>query len=167
VPSPLSQPRWSALTILSLLLPLTIAALWLRSYLPDTLLWESDSGRLLVIAQSRVRAVARAARDQHTVESYLRYLLNPRFSPNLPPREHRLLGFYYARGDDEGAPHGHFRVVGVPYWFLFTVVAVPTVLLLRRQHLAGRRRARGLCPACGYDCRATPGRCPECGAAPN
>ena len=31
--------------------------------------------------------------------------------------------------------------------------------------VARGRSQRGLCTACGYDVRASPGRCPECGAA--
>jgi hypothetical protein len=42
----------------------------------------------------------------------------------------------------------------IPSWWL-----VRTVPALR----ARRRSSRGLCPTCGYDCRATPERCPECG----
>jgi hypothetical protein len=50
-----------------------------------------------------------------------------------------------------------------PHWLLAALaLALPVVRLLRRQ----RRHPIGNCPACGYDLRATPHRCPECGHTP-
>ena len=59
--------------------------------------------------------------------------------------------------------------LSVPYWLLtvLTLVLPVTSTGLWIKHRARRRRrARGLCATCGYDLRATPGRCPECGAVP-
>jgi hypothetical protein len=51
--------------------------------------------------------------------------------------------------------------VTVPHWFL---AAASAILPAAR---AVRRRTRpGHCSACGYDLRATPQRCPECGRVP-
>jgi hypothetical protein len=53
--------------------------------------------------------------------------------------------------------------IAVPHWLLALVAAIlPTVFGVR--FVRRRRLARlGLCPACGYDLRASPERCPECG----
>jgi hypothetical protein len=54
----------------------------------------------------------------------------------------------------------------VPYWLVFVVVTGPAVLCLATALRARRARLRlvtGCCIACGYDLRASAGRCPECG----
>ena len=62
---------------------------------------------------------------------------------------------------------GRARSLTVPYWALVLVFsALPTIALLRLVQRSRRSRA-GLCPACGYDLRATPDRCPECGTVCN
>jgi hypothetical protein len=56
------------------------------------------------------------------------------------------------------------RYLACPYWFIALLTALlPSTRLIGRR--ARRLRMRtGLCQHCGYDCRATPDRCPECGA---
>jgi hypothetical protein len=61
---------------------------------------------------------------------------------------------------------GRFRSwqVLVPLWFATLLFgALPALRLYRRVR---RPHPPGLCLACDYDLRATPGRCPECGTIP-
>jgi hypothetical protein len=89
----------------------------------------------------------------------------------------RILGFASFKGfspvvilaDSNGAKvriQGTLTVATMSFWMLFVIFFV----LFGFCRLASRRdRARrrsGLCEVCGYDLRATPERCPECGTVP-
>ncbi len=59
-----------------------------------------------------------------------------------------------------------FNLSFIAYVPLWGLILLPFVLLLIRSRRRNRRLALGICDACGYDLRATPDRCPECGTIP-
>lgn len=70
-----------------------------------------------------------------------------------------ILGFEGSRATETGL---NFMSLVVPWWSLALLMAVlPTGYLLRAYRKG--RYPRGHCQHCGYDMRATPDQCPECG----
>jgi len=67
-----------------------------------------------------------------------------------------------------GAPHAERELTAwVPYWLLLPLLSALPLWLVTTHRVRRRgaaRRSRGQCATCGYDLRATPNRCPECGA---
>ena len=97
-----------------------------------------------------------------------------------PPRELRLdhnsfgawagrLGWGFEQWSDlhgysfPGAPPTRYTSFIFPIWFPTLLLAIWPGLRLRRWRIVRRRSKMGLCTTCGYDLRATPQRCPECG----
>jgi hypothetical protein len=61
------------------------------------------------------------------------------------------------------------RGFAVPWWFLVTVFSLTPLrdVLAYWNRRAHRAAGKSYCAGCGYDLRATPDRCPECGREPN
>jgi hypothetical protein len=177
----------NAATVLSLLLCVATAGLWARSYLVRDVIVLNARGTFPdTPAGARDEPVRYSAElDSGTV--ILTRLRGSYVTPDWrdraggPPARWRwyadapwnlrgrgILGFWTDHGGPAKPTVPTTRdVIAIPVWPVALVLALFPVLRLRAA--IRRRRPFGslLCPACGYDLRATPDRCPECGHKPS
>ena len=187
---PLVRHILYGLTILALLLALGIGVLWGLSYryVGDLLYmdWDDRRGpptRTLFVKAGSFEGVLsldaawfvwsdepKAASTRASYEASYAPLVGPFWGLWRPTTAHRefpwrnMLRFVWLAEDDgRRQATGRIRRLAFPHWAAVVALATPAAVHAVRR----RRRAAksGLCRACGYDLRATPARCPECGRA--
>jgi hypothetical protein len=145
---------FNVLTAVSLAACAATAALWARSYVCfDSVSWSTaDHGWRLV-----------SFRGQFAFASVTHlslgngFLIGAQPRRPLPETDDSFFGFavHSSTGNFE------WCVVTFPHWSLALAFAVPGALRAVRP----RAKIPGACRHCGYDLRATPDRCPECGTS--
>jgi hypothetical protein len=164
----------NAATVLSLVLCAGTLVLWMRSYWTvDFLLWRSGG-----YASASV-SVCRGSLDVMRARGIPRTFEHVRVAPDEAacPRWASAAGLrfgaagfaFYAEpdvsplGDGPGRQPVPFHELLVPLWAIVAASGVlPSAWMFGRARRR-RRSRRGRCLECGYDLRATPDRCPECG----
>ena len=168
---------FNAVTTLSLLLAATAAALWAVSHLASIFVGYAHApASVEPVAVFRLDLAAgngngwiRLVRADTVYDTSL--VVGPpgfhfRFKPSTDVAKfagRSVLGF----GRKRLRPAVWYSEDGVafPLWLPIILFALLPSLRAHNRHRQRRRRAGGACLSCGYDLRATPGRCPECGAA--
>jgi hypothetical protein len=172
-----------ATTAMSLLLFVVTMILWARSYWMTDHLWLSPRRGVHYDVSSRpgLILISRSALTGRTSDIYSdsldrgpgwsfesSALPKTPVSPFTPEGSHpawQWLGFDHLAYAQSGRSYGSrtFRRIIFPTWSVALVSALPSIPLLVRIVRRKKWGSAGRCPACGYDLRATPDRCPECG----
>jgi hypothetical protein len=161
----LARQAFTLIAAAALVICLTACAMWLRS------LWRGDvlrvTGRHEIVIMSEAGLIlTNVSRGDPGVKqgwAHEAWQRPASWSPwqRLGSRWWDRLGFGHYVGS---APSGQrIDQFVVPHYFVALASALPPGMFLWRVVRRWRRSRVGRCPRCGYDLRATPDRCPECG----
>jgi len=167
--------------IVSIVVALLLVGLWIRSHFTDDLIsFSSGSGwyyeYVTIPGQLRVTRVSGwVGREPARWIRGRMPAMWPVFGQQAAYRSWTILGIGFDGGTrmipgQAGPVTVGYQIVAVPFALpalVFGAIGLlPRMRLRRRRLVAQDRIRRGLCPACGYDLRATEERSPECGAVP-
>ena len=145
---------FNGLALISVILCFTTAGLWVQSYFYyDQMIAGSGARRWLILFYGGMAQVGQSRVGPGGA---------PVFSWKALPRDDRDINNLYS---DARPWFFHFVhnatgwAASSPMWML---LSVPLALLIGHLYVS-RRMPPGVCAKCGYDLRATPNRCPECG----
>jgi hypothetical protein len=149
-----TRMRWVRLSValLSLLACLAALVFWVTSYAPPNIFVAVDRGCLLVSTTNASREFLYSYGGGNKITPYLTHMGNV---------YRHFLGFAYISGT--ASYSGPFKVVAIPFWFIVLLTGVAPALWWRDLRRRRSRRVGARCLGCGYDLRATPDHCPECG----
>jgi hypothetical protein len=153
------------LTAGSLLLCAAVVALWVRScFVGDSWDWATRTGRAGVDSCRGSLSMGRVdvpAAELATIPrgTLFRSKAAGRAGAERMKPAWSLAGFAVVRFDFRGM---RVRELRVPFWALALATGVAPAASVRRR--LRTPLPAGSCPRCGYDLRATPERCPECGS---
>jgi hypothetical protein len=158
----------------SLVLCVATVALWVRSYrASDSVYWMPTEVPLCYIAWSSegTLTLGQVTPMMFQPRDRFEYRAEDEAAPR-PNYPRRFLGIGWLRMSFQSMGASHpglagrdFMVAELPMWMPVAVAALLPVTWAARRVLAKRRGVAFACVCCGYDLRATPERCPECGAA--
>jgi hypothetical protein len=134
---------FTILSALSLLLFVAVVIMWVRSYRGGDVVQGGGHGRSFWYARSEGGSFV-----------FLRPLfIHP---PSRPENFFTRSGFVWFG-------QGEYLLVAIPHWSVALLAAALPAGWLVVAGRGTRRRSSGACASCGYDLRASPERCPECG----
>jgi hypothetical protein len=180
----MKRRRAIIIAVLSLALCVAVVGLWVDSYKQPHFVQRATTGlestavverRLTLICHRGTIVLATSTRTTdygrwvpvpvrrtYGGEGLTEWVLTPPEKGPVVPDVPTLLGFGIL---SENGPPLSLRGVVLPCAAPALVLATPAIMLFAHSVRRARRQERGACLACGYDLRATPGRCPECGWA--
>ena len=168
----LARYTLNALTVLSLVMCVGTVGLWVRSYSAcESLCWDRE---VRAVSLSDLRGGIELYWWEASADEGSEYKMGI-FYFRSPPQDASL---YDISGEGEDWPvfdRAGFALVGgrwrdskhwtfvLPFWSLTVLLAVLPTRRLWRTLRRANLESKGQCATCGYDLRATPDRCPECG----